>query len=356
MNLSCPIAEGCIMAHKSISSLVKNQPLIFIFFSLLQIISILAAVYLYSNVRAQRIEQTSYNSAASRYEIIYNESVSFYEVKDSIEKTVAQDEHTVSNITLLIDKENKITANYVYDASQVDFGEQLKNNTDILLDSLYAKDNNISIGDKITFLNREFIVSGLTLPSGRDTAFKEIAYSSLNDNDKIYKLDIKLANLPTKWAVKNFSSFLYETFDGADIVNPQERNYLNEYGFDSNLLISFAAMLLVIFNISFIYQYILMKRKDKFVIYNICGCTKMKSFLILFSELLCYFILHLFIALAVWYGFLKNLLIDNSIKLGLLDILIPILIYFVFVLVVFIPKIIKYSRQPTIKLLYSEKK
>lgn len=353
---AAPYSEESIMIHKSIFSLIKNQPLIFIFFSLLQIISILAAVYLYSSVRVDRITQMQYNEATSKFEINFNEGAAFKDVKSNIEKTAHQAEFPIFNITALIDEENKITANYNYDPTLVDLGERLKNNNDILIDSLYAKDNNISIGDKIILLNREFNVSGLSIPFSRNFIFNEILYSSLNNDDKIYKLDIKLKNLPKKNESENFFAYLTENFVGADITPPEERNYLNEYKFDSQLLISFSVMLLVVFNISFIYQYILMKRKNKFVIYNICGCTKTKSFLILFSEILCYFIAHLLTALAVWFAFLKKLLIDEPENLGFMDTAIPIFIYFGFMLIVFIPKIIKYSRQTTIKLLYSEKK
>ncbi|MEG2396907.1 MAG: FtsX-like permease family protein, partial [Oscillospiraceae bacterium] len=280
----------------------------------------------------------------------------FQEIRNNIEKTVNQTECPVSNITLLIDEENKIIANYKYNASQVDLGEPLKRDNEILLDTLYAKDNNISVGNKVTLLNREFTVAGLTLSPGKDIAFNEVTYNALTDSDGIYRIDVRLKQPPNKKTSERFLGFLSQNFSGGSVMPPGERNFSSEYGFDSQLLISFSVMLLIIFNISFIYQYILMKRKDKFVIYNICGCTKTKSFLILFSEIMSYFGLHLVLALAIWFGFLKSLLIGKEIAFGFLDVAIPILVYLGFMLIVFVPKIIKYSRQTTIKLLYSEKK
>lgn len=341
------------MVRKSIVSLMKSHPFIFIAFSLLQITSILAAVFLYGNFRAQRIVQEEYRGVTSTFEVLYGDGVGMQKIQDSIQKVMTQAEYPVANITVLLDADNRVVAKYRYNAAEVDMGAPLKNNDDILLDSLYAKDNEIAVGDKVTFLNREFTVCGLTLPLNRNTAVKEIRYDALNGTDKAYQLDIQLQNLPTKNTAERFSSYLYETFDGASVFDPAERNYADEYGFDAQLFLSFSVMLLVVFNISFLYQYILMKRKNVFAIYSICGCTKKKAFFLLLSEVACYFLAHTAVALAVWMLFLKNALIEDAVKLGILDMLIPVFIYFGFMLVIFVPKLMKYARQTNMKLLHS---
>jgi len=349
------------MVLKNIASFIKSHPLIFIFFSLLQVTSMLTAVYLYSDLRADRVDMEKYRGTTSVFEIAYPNGTPFEAVAQKIQDLAVQTEYPVANITVFADRENQFIADYKYNAANVDMGKQLQNQIDILLDAEYARKNNIAVGDAFTALNRSFTVSGLTLPTpGVETVF-EIAYGALEKSDTIYKLCIRLENLPTKYETEAFSALLTEAFDGASVMPPQPRNFTEEYGFDAQLSISFSVMLLVILNISFLYQYILMKRKNKFAIFSICGCKSSRAFCILLAEILCYFLFHLGITAAIWFGFLKNLLIREETadagftELGFAELLIPTAVYFAGVLLIFVPKLIKYARQTTVRLLYSEK-
>ena len=65
--------------------------------------------------------------------------------------------------------------------------------------------------------------------------------------------------------------------------------------------------------------------------------------------------------LPILFGFLKNLLIREETaeagftELGIAELLIPTAVYLAGVLCIFVPKLIKYARQTTVRLLYSEK-
>lgn len=343
------------MVFKNISTLIKTQPVLFTLFSLLQIISIITAIYLYSDVRSQRIELEQYKGTTSTFELIYEEGISFSDIKFNIEK-IKQNETAVSNITVLLDKENNVIADYNYNSAQVDLGQPLKEPGDILLGELYATNNNIKIGDEVKFLNRKFKVVGFFLPLSIEEENKQILFSSICSEDRVYHVRIKLQEIPTKREKENFTELLYNTFNEAEIIVPEERNYIEEYKFDSQLLISFSVFAVVFFNISFIYKYILLKRKMNFAIYSICGCTRIRIISILFLEAFCYFIVHLMISMFLWYGFIKDLLIDTSISLGVIDSFIPIVVYFVFSFAIFGGSIVNYSKQTTLELLHSEKK
>ena len=346
---------GCSMVFKNISILIKRQPMLFTLFSLLQILSIITVIYLYSDVRSQRIELEQYKGTTSTFELIYEDGVYFSDIKSDIEK-LKQNQTAVSNITFLLDKENNIIADYSYNSSQVDLGQPLKESEDILLGELYATNNNINIGDEIEFLNRKFKVVGLFLPISIEAENKQILFSSIYNDDTIYQMQIKLRDIPTKREKENFTEFLYNTFDEANIIVPEERNYIDEYKFDSQLLISFSVVILVFFNISFIYNHILMKRRINFAIYGICGCKRIRIISILFLEVLCYFVVHMIISILLWLCFIKKFLIDESIYLSLIDIFIPIMVYFVFSFAVFGVSMMNYSKQRILELLYFEKK
>ena len=348
------------MVLKNIASFLKSHPLIFVFFSMLQIASMLTAVYLYSDMRAKRVDLEKYRGTTSVFEIEYPNGIAFETVAQKIQNIAVQTKYPVANITVFADRENQFIADYKYNAANVDMGKQLQNPNDILLDAGYARENGIEVGDTLTALNRSFTVSGLTLPTpGVETVF-EIGYGALEKSDTVYKLGIRLENLPTKYETEAFSTLLTETFDAA-VLPPQPRNYTDEYGFDAQLLISFSVMLLVILNVSFLYQYILIKRKNKFAIFSICGCKRSRAFFILLAEILCYFLFHLGITAAIWFGFLKNLLIREETaeagftELGIVELLIPAAVYLAGVLCIFVPGLIKYARQTTVRLLYSEK-
>ena len=343
------------MVKKNITSLIKNQRLIFIFFTLLQTVSIIAAIYLYCDVRAYRIDLSRYDDAASLFEVSYEGGIEFATVKEAVEKVYYQKDYPVFNINIVLDEMDKITANRNFGLTRVTTGKYPENQNDILIDSFFARDNSVSLGDKVEFLNREFTVSGTVLTQTRDKAYREIAYSSIKDSDKIHKLNIKFDGLPSTSQVEGLTAYLYETFSDADITPPEPRDYLKEYGFDSRLLISFSLLILVVLNISFLYKYILLKRKDRFAIFRICGCKKSKAFFILLNEVLIYFIVDFIAALVIWYAFLKRLLIGESITLSILDTIIPSAVYLVLMLAVFIPNVMKYTAQTTVGLLHSSR-
>lgn len=350
------------MVFKNIASFLESHPLIFIFFSMLQITSMLTAVYLYSSMRVQRIDVEKYRGTTTAFEVEYADGTSFETVAQKIQDIAEQTEYPVANLTVFMDREDRLIAVYRYNADEVDMGEPLQNPNDILLDAAYAKAQGIAVGDTITVLNRSFTVSGLTLPDGSSKTAYQMAYDELEKSDTVYKLQVQSAKLPTNYEAEAFAALLGETFDNAAVIPPQPRNYTDEYGFDAQLSVSFSVLLLVILNISFLYQYILMKRKNKFAVFSICGCKTAQAFWILLAEVLIYFLCHLGVTAVIWFGFLKNLLIREDIavagftELGAAELLIPMAVYLAGILLIFVPKLIKYARQTTVRLLYSENK
>lgn len=348
------------MVFKNIASFLKSHPLIFIFFSLLQITSMLTAVYLYSSMRARRVDLEKYRGTTSVFEIEYADGTPFETVAQKIQDIAVQTEYPVANLKVFADKEERLIAVYRYNADEVDMGRPLQNPNDILLDASYAKAHNIAVGDTVTVLNRPFTVSGLTLSDGTSKIVYQPGYDALEQSDTIYKLQVQTAKLPTKYEAEAFAALLGETFENAAVFPPQPRNYTDEYGFDAQLSVLLFVLLLVILNISFLYQYILMKRKNKFAIFSICGCKTVRAFWILLAEVLIYFLFHSGIAAAIWFGFLKNLLIREETaaagftELGGVEWLLPMAVYLAGILLIFVPKLIKYTRQTTVRLLYSE--
>ena len=82
------------MVLKNIASFLKSHPLIFVFFSLLQIASMLTAVYLYSDTRANRVVLEKYRGTTSVFEIEYPNGTSFETVAQKIQDIAVQTKYT----------------------------------------------------------------------------------------------------------------------------------------------------------------------------------------------------------------------------------------------------------------------
>lgn len=343
------------MVFRNIRSFIKNQPLIFALFTFLQITSILAVIFVYGQVRSERIQVLQYMGTVSTFQVIFHQPTAYDNIGNILRDIDGYDPVDTDHIILSFEENDRIFTYYQGASAHIDIGEKSNNNHTAVLHSYVLSDElQPEIGETIPALNRTFTLSGIRISPDAEEKI-ELPIAAVLPTDLVTKILIKLEQLPTIKTADEFFNFLNKSIPRADILRPEPRDYLSEYGVDAKLGICLATLLLVLLNISFLYQHILAERKNKFVILSICGFSAIRIAILLYVEIFIYFVIDLILSLLIWNLWLKPLLFSSTYHLfSGFDVMIPVSIYFLAITAVFVPKIMIYAKQSLLYLLHKE--
>ena len=146
------------------------------------------------------------------------------------------------------------------------------------------------------------------------------------------------------------SSDLRSTFgEGAMISQPTQRDYSTEYGINTQLLSSSLLFGLSLLNISFIFRYLIQKRKNLYTVSKMCGARSLRLTFLLTAEAALYIIFAIVTGTAVFDLALVPVIFENY-AFRFEDFALPLLFYAVFSLIVFIPSLATFSRNTPIEI------
>lgn len=345
---------------KMFRTFVIEEKLIFSLFCICQIVSILCMVFV-SGVIASRIE---YNNS---FDLEYRQfSIELGKTTTSIEKLVREfeqlrkDNSDIDNATIWIkNKDVLIKSNLMYQEPSplyIDIGNYFtkknissKENVILINQELTQSNKVYEIGDYLKINNKRFRVVGAF-----SNDYFEIPIHCVSEIDEILQMDLVFKKPIDKWQLNKYEKVIKETFKPNSITLPKElpMGKLTENIFQ-NVSVLFIA-LLAILNFSFLYSYLLNKRKYQYAVFRLCGCsTRLGSFLLIVELLSISLILYIICGLLfhICFSWIYPFMSENiSYALNFSDYIEVAAVYILVLLLVFIPIIIKYGKKTPIEI------
>lgn len=221
------------------------------------------------------------------------------------------------------------------------FGERIDNNhienseSVVIVPSEFLKENNLSFGDMIILDSKKFEIIGSNNLS--DNEF-EIPYTTMLANGYAQDVYVILPAYSTTAQYQLVENYINENAPFmVEMMNmPSGEDEISERS-QIDMVSCIVIFVLAFVNFSYLYLFILEKRKQTFGIYRIVGCSVRKSFVFLITEIIILFSLCFILGVGLSYMmnyWLLPLIIDTAaVKLYLKDLL---QIYFVSIVLMLI--------------------
>lgn len=210
------------------------------------------------------------------------------------------------------------------------------------------------VGDTLTFFGHEFKIIGFF----SDSNLCEVPFKSIPKNAVISSIQIECKRSLSTSDGHMLTKYIKSIFESEIISIPNNTLWtpqvLLQYSF--SILIS----LMALFNVLYLYLYILKIRQKEFLIFRLSGCSKSNGIAIFLLEILTYINI-IYIGCALLYHNVLAKLIGNfnsqfTYSMDLNNYLFLYIIFIFVVLALFIPYIIKYCKMSINKLIKENSK
>lgn len=341
------------MLLKNLKSFITKNTSVFIFFMLAQIVTLLG-VFVANNLTEQEVStQKSYYDNMRTYTVMFSGT-------DNIEESLAEvlDEcDGIQHIYTIFPEYDKVVCGEYYGKSNkkvyANLGRYLSDsdissgvkNIVVPPDILY----DYSVGDTYSLNGTDYNIIG----SSVDDSF-HIPFNSIDSKSTIIGVCVTTDTELTATEFEYFSKILTGIFPNSEVY-PPEGNYSNQMDyFKMIMFIVILLMCLGIFNLSYLYVYILEQRKRQYAVFQICGCTKIRGALIYLAEIIVFSsVAYIVSALAfntLLFPIVSALDSMTFYAMSLDSYVFLFICYLAAMLVVFLPCIIRYtSKSPTLQ-------
>jgi hypothetical protein len=358
-NPSCSEGRNVMLAIiiSNIKQFITTYRLIFVLFIISQLVSTLSIMFVYSVVVSQQKEERDYNQRIRTFTV--EPMTGFDRLLDrKLYEIMDEKNDFIRDITVKLGDTVNIHAKFTYPSSSpfyVSYGKYfteedfLRGVKQVILSDRLTEGQK-KVGDTFTINNREYEIIGMF--SGAH--YHEIPYKSIEDYNSISLIEIVLEEVPNKKDVEQWREYLHGKFPDAIIAVPEVQNLqyvaVNLYRSVSSIFIG----LLAVLNFSYLYRYILLKRRGQYASLRICGCSIFKGALIYLSEVLFLSITQFgfssIIFQAAIFPLSSNFHENLKYMLSPGDYLFLFAVYLTVILLVFTPIIIGFSRQKPVEL------
>ncbi|MGN0537801.1 MAG: ABC transporter permease [Acutalibacteraceae bacterium] len=338
------------MVIKNLLNFAKENLKIFIIFLLVQIITLVAFLSVF-NYGLKFAEDAKQRQTQCR---TYSFSVSDFDALDEqMEKFYTKYSDKLAQFYAVIQNgENKILAVYTSDYydSYITNGKNLSANDlkngakkMVAKTEMSMEKSNYTIDSYYELQGEKYQVIGTTLGGNF-----MIPYNSLTDKSVITKIDIITNCDMTNLQMQNFSNSIKNTFPCENLQQPTSYD-LNIYTETFKYILMFGVVIVVaLFNIIYLYSYMLNRRKHHFAVMRICGCNISQAVNMYYGEILLLsvfiyivaLILHLFCVMPIMTSLSET--IQYYISFG--QYILIYLFYIAVETVSFIPIIKKFSK------------
>lgn len=283
------------MILQNLKSFITKKTVIFVFFMLAQIVTLIGVLVTFNYLEQEISTQKSYYDDMRTYTVMLSDSSDTdKKLSDILNKCdYIQHIYTVSFLTPTtaedeINNEYRIYGEY-YGKSGLKFNVALGSylsetdisdgNKNIVIPASFMTDFNI--GDTYSLNGSNYKIIG----SSTDGNF-HIPFNSTDDKYQISGVCVTTDRELNSSEANQFKNTLSDIFSEADVISPS-----GEYGSEFNsfktvMFIIILLMCLGIFNLSYLYTFILEQRKKQYAVFQICGCTKLKGAFIYLGEIL----------------------------------------------------------------------
>lgn len=350
--------ELCFLLKKTLKTTILEHKLVFCLFCVCQMISIFSVIFVAGVFAAYEEANSSYDLEYRQFVVENEHSYTAKQIREQYH-AIAQEIPSLENGVLWMKNNGMdVKANIVYQKPSdlyISLGryfkttKNFKNVYEILVNQGFTEtDNHYKVNDTITVFGKEFRVIGTILDASSDPYF-EIPFNEIVEKTEIKNIVFRLDHIPDRKDISRYTKMIENYYGKGNVIEPNQlpegRIFENFFRNISTLFIS----LLSILNFSFLYYYLLTKRKRQYSIYRLCGCSSVKGGSLLLLELIvlsfvlfliCSIIFHTCFA---WiYPFMGN---EITYSLTLIDYTETALIYLFNIMLVFVPIILRYSKK-----------
>lgn len=350
--------ELCFLFKKTLKTTISEHKLVFCLFCICQIISIFSVVFVAGVFAAFEESNTSYDLEYRQF-VVENEHS--YTAKQILEQynAIAQEIPSLENGVLWMKNNGMdVKANIIYQKPSdlyISLGryfkttKNFKNVHEILVNQGFEEiDNNYKVNDIITIFGKKFRVIGTILDTNSGPYF-EIPFNEIVEKAEIQNIVFRLDHIPDSKDISRYTKMIENYYGKGNVTGPNQlpegRIFEN---FSRNISMLFISLLSIL-NFSFLYYYLLTKRKRQYGIYRLCGCSRVKGGALLLLELFALsFVLFLICSVLfhtcfTWiYSFMS---VKITYSLTLIDYTETALVYLFNIILVFTPIILRYSKK-----------
>ncbi len=284
----------------NIVSFIKSNRIIFIVFVVCQIITCFTAQYVCTVFYSKQHANIDDNTIYKTFYIDFHEPIHISEIIEKLSRN-----EDIKKISLYND-DFMITADYnKYENKYVIYGRYFEKDEFFTSESkvvLNTADEGYKIGNTFFIDGHEYEIIGI---NWSNQVYNEVTYQNFIENYSTTQISVEFLEIPTLKQIKETSNHISSIMPNSVVYEPENVNFVDYFTGSSEYIISICIVVLSILNISYLYTYVLSKRKRLFCIYRLCGASSKKvEFLLLLEivviSLFIYIIssiaLHLFVA------------------------------------------------------------
>lgn len=342
---------------KNIKQLIITHRTVFILFVVSQLISTLSIMFVYSASVSQDQQSLTYNQKIRTYTVKQEENYNA-----SLDKMLTlilnEKEGLLRNITVKLGENSEIHAEFTYinrNPLYVHYGRYFteedfnRGARQIILCDTLAEGQK-KVGGTFNLYGTEYAIIGIIGQS----LFHEIPYCSIDDYGHISEISFALVAPPNSKELEEWRAYLQYHFKDASIEVPEQQDLSYAAGNLYRRLSSMVIGLLAIINFSYLYNFVLLRRRGWYASLRICGCSKLKGMLIYFMEVLIISVILFLFCGVCFHLFVSRLLPEINENLiymmNIGDYITLLMIYLIVITAVFMPMIIRFSSEMPVAL------
>ncbi len=348
------------MILQNLKSFITKRKSIFIFFILAQIVTLIGVFITYNYMEQEVSTQKSYYDDMRTYTVMLSNSKDIDKKLSDILKQYDGIQHIK---TVSYEGEYIVYGEYYGKSGKeftVNLGDNLSEsditsgNKNILIPDkafIYEETtlSDLKIGDTYNLNGIAYKIIGLTM----DGCFY-IPFNSMEEENKnqIMGVCVTTNKELSLSEAEQLTNILSNIFEDSVITPPQ-----GEYGSEFNtfkMFVFFVILLLClgIFNLSYLYIFILEQRKKQYAVFQICGCTKLRGALIYLAEILILSIIAYLAALLLFrFVVLPFVIVMDSMTFLAMSgqsYILLFIFYILIMLLIFLPCIVRYTSKSAV--------
>ena len=335
----------------NLKNFIVRQKGIFTLFIVSQLVTTLSVMFVYSVVVFQNRESLEHNLAVRTFAITLPAETD-NSLDDRLADVAGRFGDGIRDITALTGEDNHIHAEYTFpdrDSLYVSYGayflqeDYLAGERQIIISQWLAPD--LEVGDSFPINGVDFAVIGIFA----NREYHEIPFAAVSGVSRVNQVLVIMEDVPSTAKIGELISAFQTVFGDARIQGPTPPDPAADARHLFTGLIAMGVGLLAVTNYSYLYRYMLMKRRQQYAALKISGCSVARGVLIYLSEILLLSITQFILSALAFHSAVAPYFSRINEYLRYLmtpgDYIVLAGIYLTVVLAIFGPMIWNYSRQ-----------
>lgn len=338
------------MIFQNIKSFITQKTSVFVFFILVQVVTLIGIFITYNFMQEQIAIQRSYHNELRTYTVMLSDT-------ENIEENLAETLNQCGNIqhiyTIFNENSQLVYGEYYGDINKysgIIIGKDLSKDditngykkVVLTYDSLY-NNTSLEVGNFYKINGTDYEIIGFAIND-----YISIPFNSIKDKNIITGICITTNTEFDASEIEQFTNKLSNIFKNSEIIQPINDDKAGQSSsFKITTFMIVVLMALGIFNLSYLYIFILEQRKKQYAIFQICGCSKAKGeFIYLVEIFIISFIPFIVSAVLFKFAIVPILVVLDKFtiySMNLSSYLFLMIAYILVMICIFLPSISKYT-------------